>query len=112
MQEAADEVRVYLAIPKYGPLSQMFLLLQMRIVVEAESFEGMLQTIRPVPSEEEIEFQQLGVRVLLSTEDLSGYELLPVAQIRGLANREVPPRLIRFFHRFSQFQHGLLCVTM
>ena len=93
MQEAADEVRVYLAIPKYGPLSP-------NVSPPADADRGRSRIIRrnvtddtSGANEEEIEFRQLGVRVLLSTEDLSGYELLPVAQIRGLANREVPPEI-------------------
>jgi type VI secretion system protein ImpJ len=44
-------------------------------------------------NDQEIEFLRLNLRLKLSTEDLSGFELLPIAQIRQAANREGPPEI-------------------
>jgi type VI secretion system protein ImpJ len=46
-------------------------------------------------NDQEIEFRQLNVRLLLSTQDLSGYELLPIAQIERSGDKESVPRLNR-----------------
>jgi type VI secretion system protein ImpJ len=41
----------------------------------------------------EIQFRTLNVQLLLSTQDLSGYELLPIAQIKRASEREAAPQL-------------------
>ncbi|MGL4511476.1 MAG: type VI secretion system baseplate subunit TssK [Lacipirellulaceae bacterium] len=43
--------------------------------------------------EQEIEFRDLNARLLLSTDDLSGYDLLPIAQIKRAADGEAAPQL-------------------
>ncbi|HEX4128854.1 MAG TPA: type VI secretion system baseplate subunit TssK [Pirellulales bacterium] len=44
-------------------------------------------------NDQELEFRRLNVRVLLSTDDLSGYEVLPIAQIQRAGEREATPRI-------------------
>ena len=41
----------------------------------------------------ELQFRRLNVRLLLSTQDLSGYELLPIAQIKRAGEGEAAPQL-------------------
>lgn len=93
LQDPGEEIRAYLAIPRHTPLEPN---------VSPPGDDGRSRaslTRRDVTddtsgtNEQEIEFRRLNVRVLLSTDDLSGYELLPMAQIRGLASRETPPEL-------------------
>lgn len=91
--ESSDEVRVYLAIPRYSAL-------EANVAPPGDSSRSRTVLARhdvtddtSGSNEQELEFRRLNVRVLLSTEDLSGYELLPMAQIRGLANREAAPEL-------------------
>jgi|GEM_PF-207994 len=43
--------------------------------------------------DEEIQFRRLNVKLLLSTQDLSGYELLPLAQIKRSGEGEAAPQL-------------------
>jgi type VI secretion system protein ImpJ len=53
----------------------------------------------PVPdentgsNEQEIELKQLNVKLLLSTQDLSGYELLPIAQVKRASAGAARPQL-------------------
>jgi type VI secretion system protein ImpJ len=42
---------------------------------------------------EDIQFRRLNVKLLLSTQDLSGYELLPLAQIKRAGQGEAAPQL-------------------
>lgn len=44
-------------------------------------------------NDQEIQFRDLNVRFLLSTQDLEGYELLPVAQLQRAGEKEATPRL-------------------
>ena len=41
----------------------------------------------------ELQFRRLNVRLLLSTQDLSGYELLPIARIKRASEGEAAPQL-------------------
>lgn len=41
----------------------------------------------------EVQFRRLNVRLLLSTQDLSGYEVLPIAQIKRASEGEAAPQL-------------------
>jgi len=41
----------------------------------------------------DVEFRDLNVQLLLSTQDVSGYELLPIAQIRRASEGEAAPQL-------------------
>ena len=43
--------------------------------------------------EQEIQFRRLNVQILTSTQDLSGYELLPIAQIKRASEGEAAPQL-------------------
>lgn len=43
--------------------------------------------------DQEIEFRELDVRVLLSTQELSGYETLPIARIKRTGEAEAKPQL-------------------
>jgi type VI secretion system protein ImpJ len=86
-------VRVYLAIPK----------LQMgRENVARASAPGEAR-FAAIPREvddenrtnkaKELQFRRLNVRLLLSTQDLAGFELLPVAQIKRASEGEAVPHL-------------------
>ena len=44
-------------------------------------------------SDQQIHLRQLNVRILLSTDDHSGYELLPIAQIKRASDRESAPQI-------------------
>ncbi|MCO6453741.1 MAG: type VI secretion system baseplate subunit TssK [Pirellulaceae bacterium] len=44
-------------------------------------------------NDQRIQFRQLNARLLLSTDDLSGYELLPIARIERATDREASPQL-------------------
>ena len=41
----------------------------------------------------EVQFRSLNTRILLSTQDLSGYEVLPIAQVKRAGEGEAVPRL-------------------
>ena len=86
-------VRVYLAVPKlklgapnvageaYGPNERY---LARNIPVQDESGGG---------NDQDIELRTLNLRVLLSSDDLEGYEVLPVAQVKRAGEREATPQL-------------------
>lgn len=42
---------------------------------------------------EELQYRSLNARIVLSTEDLSGYELLPIAQLKRASEGEAAPQL-------------------
>jgi type VI secretion system protein ImpJ len=44
-------------------------------------------------NEQEIDVRDLNVRLLLSTQDCEGYELLPIAQVQRAGEKEAAPRL-------------------
>lgn len=101
--EAQANVRVYLAIPKLqlgaanasdGTEGRTTRYQESRMEIDDENRGGYSQ---------EVQFRDLNVKLLLSTQDLSGYELLPIAQIKrateGGANPEldldfVPPCVV------------------
>jgi type VI secretion system protein ImpJ len=86
-------VRVYLAAPK--------LTLGRANVSSDESHDGAryVEATLPVQDEsrggddQELQFKSLNVRLLLSTQDLSGYELLPIAQIKRAGGGEATPQI-------------------
>jgi len=91
--EKEPVVRVYLATPKLkmgranvaaGGESGDFRYQSARLAVQDESRGG---------NDQEIELRSLNVRLLLSTQDLSGYELLPIAQIKRASEGEATPIL-------------------
>jgi type VI secretion system protein ImpJ len=85
------EVRVYLAIPK--------LTLGRGNVGAAGADENprYLETELPVPdesrggNEQALQFRDHNVRLLLSTDDLAGYEVLPIAQVKRASEGEATP---------------------
>ncbi len=90
--DAAAVVRVYLAVPKLR-------LGQANVGGSGVGDRERRYSTAVVPvqdetqggDEQEIEFRHLNVRLLLSTQNLSGYEVLPIAQIkRGSDERPVP----------------------
>lgn len=91
--ESTDQVRVYLAIPRHDPIAA-------NVSPPGESKNSRTHLVRTSvtddttgTNEQELEFRRSNIRVLLSTDDLTGFELLPMAQIRGLSNREAAPEL-------------------
>ena len=91
--EVIDTVRVYLAVPRFAPTSANVAPpgepdhsreLVVRQAVQDDTSGG---------NDQEVEFRRLNVQLKLSTEDLSGFELLPIAQIRRAGNREAAPEL-------------------
>jgi type VI secretion system protein ImpJ len=86
-------VRIYLAVPKVrlgktnvaqGVEGDKCRFLERRLAVQDESFGG---------NEQEIAFRDLNVRVMLSTQDLGGYEVLPIAQVQRAGEKEPAPQL-------------------
>jgi type VI secretion system protein ImpJ len=91
--EEVDTIRVYLAVPKFDPAGPN---------VAPPGDDAASQSIvvrRSLPddttggNDAELEFRRLNVQLKLSTDDLSGFELLPVAQIRRAGNREASPEI-------------------
>lgn len=94
LQEALEQesvVRVFLAIPRLkmgranvaseGSAEQQRFV-ESRLSVPNESSGG---------SDEEIAFRQLNARILFSTQDLSGYDVLPIAQVKRGTEEGVAP---------------------
>jgi len=91
--EAIDTVRIYLAVPRFDPTSA-----NVTPPGAAERSRDLLvrQSVQDDTSggnDQEIEFRRLNIQLKLSTEDLSGFELLPIAQVRRAGNRESAPEL-------------------
>ena len=89
----ASSVRVYVGIPKLQLGSQNVGLgdkgmkpryLPQDLEVQDESAGG---------NDQGVQLKKLNVRLLLSTQDLSGYELLPIAQIERAGEREATPQV-------------------
>ena len=89
--DVEDRIRVYLAVPK------------LRLGRANVASDGTVDTCRYSEvaqeladescggNEQEIGLRSLNVRVLLSTQELAGYELLPIAQIRRASEGEGVP---------------------
>lgn len=91
--ERSAVVRVYLAVPKLrlgranigsAERNGQTRYREERVELQDESQGG---------NDQEIQFRSLNVRLLLSTQDLSGHELLPIAQIRRASEGEARPQL-------------------
>jgi type VI secretion system protein ImpJ len=90
---AQPEVRVFLAVPKLkmgsrnvgqagdGSLSRY---------TESAQF---LQDESAGGNDQEIQLRGLNVRLMLSTQDLAGYEVLPIAQVQRVSEKEAAPQL-------------------
>jgi type VI secretion system protein ImpJ len=93
--ETESVVRVYLAVPK--------LKLGLKNVAASESGDGAAARFSGVRSalqdedlggnDQEVELRRLNVEIRLSTQDLSGYEVLPIAQVRRAGDSQAVPRL-------------------
>jgi type VI secretion system protein ImpJ len=88
-----SSVRVYLAAPKLKMGGA-------NVATGADAGKQRYSEIKQSPQDEsfggndqEIQLKVLNVRVLLSTQDLEGYELLPIAQIQRAGAREAAPQL-------------------
>lgn len=88
-----DSIRVYVAVPRFDPGTA-------NVSPPGPSDRSRASVVRqPVQddtaggNDQEVEFRRLNVRLKLSTEDLSGFELLPIAQLRRAGNREAPPEI-------------------
>lgn len=86
-------VRVYLAVPKLKmgrdnvavggePGKRRYV--ESAASIQDESLGG---------NDQEVQLRALNVRLLLSTQDLEGYELLPIAQIERAGEKEAAPQL-------------------
>ena len=91
--QSNEFVRIYLAVPRLDPggpnVSPPGPHDRSRSVAMRQS----MQDEASGGNDQEVEFRRLNVRLKLSTEDLSGFELLPIAQIRQAGNREGAPEI-------------------
>lgn len=91
--ESETRIRAYLAIPKLrmgsANLSTPHGDSDARYVASYLSMQDESQG----GNDHEIELKSLNVRVLLSTQDLSGYEVLPIAQIKRAGEGEAAPQI-------------------
>jgi type VI secretion system protein ImpJ len=88
-----ETVRIYLAVPKFQPT-------QPNVAPPGPADRSRFIVIaRPSQddvaggNDQDVEFRSFNVRLLASNQDLSGYELLPIVQIRRSGNREEPPEI-------------------
>lgn len=86
-------VRVFLAVPKLklgnanvacGGEPGKHRFVETKHPVQDESFGG---------NEQEISFRDLNACLMLSTQDVAGYELLPIAQVQRAGEKEAAPQL-------------------
>ncbi len=93
--DSASTVRIYLAVPKMrlgrpnvgastSDNAAELRYLETETNFPDESWGG---------DEQEIQLRRLNVQILTSTQDLSGYELLPIAQIKRASDGEAAPQL-------------------
>jgi type VI secretion system protein ImpJ len=91
--EKESTVKVFLAVPKLkmgtanvavGGNGSKARFGEVKQSVQDESFGG---------NDQELQFRTLNVRMLLSTQDLSGYEVLPIAQLERSGAREAAPQI-------------------
>jgi type VI secretion system protein ImpJ len=88
---AEDTVRIYLAIPRLTAAANVSQSPgdKVRYSATRES----LQDDTSGGNDQDVEFRRLNVRLLVSNQDLSGFDLLPVAQVRRTGNREAAPEI-------------------
>ena len=95
--ETESVIRVFLAVPKLK-------LGQSNVAsggsrngdATAARFHGIRNVIQDEDAggnDQEVELRQLNVELRLSTQDLSGYEVLPIAQIKRAGDSQAVPRL-------------------
>jgi type VI secretion system protein ImpJ len=90
----ASSVRVYLAVPKLQ-LGRQNVAPPSGAVEHARSveFDQTVQDESLGGNDQPIRVKTLNAKLLLSNQDLSGYELLPIAQIRRASEERAVPRL-------------------
>jgi type VI secretion system protein ImpJ len=88
-----DTVRVYLAVPRLDPGGANVAPPAAGDRVRYAAMRQSLQDETGGGNDQEIEFRRLNVRLLISNQDLSGFELLPIAQICRTGNREAAPEI-------------------
>ena len=91
--ESDSVIRIYLAIPKLnigranvsggGPTSETRYI-ETTLVQQDETSGG---------NDRDVQFRSLNVKLLLSTQDLTGYEVLPIAQIKRSSDGAAVPQL-------------------
>jgi len=91
--QSVDTVRVYLAVPRFDPVGSNVSPPGPADRSRSRIVRQSLQDDTAGGNDQEVEFCRLNVTLKLSTEDLSGFELLPIAQIRRAANREAAPEI-------------------
>jgi len=92
-RQAKDTVRIFLAVPKLDISAAN---VSPPASPEAGRWRMKTQMVQDDTSggnEQAVEFRGLNVRLLLSTDDLSGFEVLPIAQLRRASNREQAPEI-------------------
>ncbi len=95
--ERDSVVRVYLAIPKLrlgrANIGSTDNLSDARYI----EVEKTVQDESWGTDEQSIQFKRLNIQLVLSTQDLSGFELLPIAQIKRAGEGEAAPQLDQTF---------------
>jgi type VI secretion system protein ImpJ len=89
----SDRVTVYLAVPRLDVSAAN---VAPPGAAEKSRFTALRQEIQDQTTggnDQEIEFLRLNCRILLSTQDLSGYDVLPLARIRSTGSREAAPEI-------------------
>ena len=88
-----DTVRVYLAVPRADPAGPN---VSPPGPADRSRYGAVRQSLQDETgggNDQEVEFRRLNVRLLVSNQDLSGYELLPIAQVRRAGDRESAPEI-------------------
>lgn len=96
LQEAFSQekvVRIYLAVPKLQMGSQNVARPENGVPVRWMEMEQEIQDESQGGGDQPVQFKQLQARLLLSTQDLSGYEVLPIAQIERAGEGESVPHV-------------------
>lgn len=91
--EKASEVRVFLAVPK---LKMGAVNVGTDGVTEVHRYSELEQSIQDESrggNDQDVQLRRLNARLLLSTEDTSGYELLPIVQIERSGEGKAIPRI-------------------
>jgi type VI secretion system protein ImpJ len=91
--EQKPSLDVFLGVPVYQP--------KRGNVASDDQREGMRYTVETVPitdentgqDEQQLQVRRLNIRVLLSTDDMTGFETIPIARIEKLSAADAAPRL-------------------
>lgn len=86
-------VRVYLAVPKLKLGSPNVGESEQRQKVRYLARNASLQDESEGGNDQDIQLRTLNLRILLSCDDLEGYEVLPVAQVQRAGDKEATPQL-------------------